>query len=415
MNLDLDQTITDGGLVQARPGASRSPMRVLQVGKFYPPHMGGIETHLQALCGSFKGQVDLRVIVSNDDRHTVEDVLDDVRVRRVGTLGVAFSTPICPALVSSIRACPADIVHLHLPNPAAVLAYLASGHLGRLVITYHSDTVRQKILGRLFEPFLHAALCRTAAIVATSPNYLQTSAVLNAYRDRCHIIPYGIDSSQFEACEPRAMERIRRQYGDRLVISVGRLVYYKGFEYLIRAMANIEGRLLLVGDGPLRGKLQNLAVELGVANKVIFAGQIQNADIAPYYHAARVFALPSIARSEAFGIVQIEAMAAGLPVVNTNLDSGVPFVSLDGQTGLTVPPCDPKALAGAINRLLDDDGLRSSFAKAGIRRARQEFGLESMMNRTRQVYQGVLKAAPSTGHLSTPKLRDTSRKVGEIQ
>ncbi|HEX4595938.1 MAG TPA: glycosyltransferase [Bryobacteraceae bacterium] len=394
MNLGLDQPATHGDRAPAKTGTPGSRPRVLQVGKFYPPHMGGIETHLQALCGSVKEEVDLRVIVSNDDRRTVEGVLDDVRVLRVGTLGMAFSTPVCPALVSRIRACPADIVHLHLPNPTAVLAYLASGHRGRLVITYHSDTVKQKVLGRLFEPFLHAALRRSSAIVATSPNYLRSSAVLEAYRDRCHIIPYGIDSSQFETCDPQAVERIRREYGERLVISVGRLVYYKGFEYIIRAMASIHAKLLIVGNGPLRGKLQNLATELGVANKVIFAGEIQNTEIAPYYHAARVFAFPSVARSEAFGIVQIEAMAAGLPVVNTSLDSGVPFVSLHGKTGLTVPPCDPTGLAQAINRLLDDDGLRSSFSEAGVRRARQEFGLESMRSRMLQLYETVLQARP---------------------
>ena len=379
-------------VVSPRNGTSLPKPRVLQVGKFYPPHMGGIETHLQALCGSVKEQVDLRVIVSNDDSRTVENVLDNVHIRRVSTLGTAFSTPICPALVSAIRSSPADIVHLHFPNPTAVLAYLASGHKGRLVITYHSDTVKQKILGRLFEPFLHAALRRSSAIIATSPNYLATSPVLDVYRDRCHVIPYGIDSSQFETCDPAAVEAIHRQYGDRLIISVGRLVYYKGFEYIIRAMAGIDAKLLIVGNGPLRDKLQGLAAELGVTNKVIFAGEIQNTRIAPYYHAARVFAFPSIARSEAFGIVQIEAMAAGLPVVNTSLDSGVPFVSLDGQTGFTVPPCNPAALAGAINRLLDDHALRTSFAKAGIQRAREEFGIESMRNRILRLYDGVLKA-----------------------
>ncbi len=154
-------------------------------------------------------------------------------------------------------------------------------------------------------------------------------------------------------------------------------------------MALVSGKLVIVGDGPLRGELGALAAELGVADKVIFAGEINNAGVTPYYHAADVFALASVARSEAFGIVQIEAMAAGLPVVNTSLDSGVPFVSLDGETGLTVSPGNPEALAAAINRLLDDPGLRQSLGQAGVRRARREFSLDTMLRRTLDLYRTV--------------------------
>ena len=389
MTVELDRSTTGANALRSQSGARR--LRVLQVGKFYPPHMGGIETHLQALCGTLSEHVDLDVIVSSDDRRTVDEVVDGVRVVRAGTLLTAFSTSISPAIVSRIRAADADLVHLHLPNPTAVMAYLASGRRGPLVITYHSDTVRQKLLGALFKPFLNAILQRSAAIITTSPNYLESSPVLNAFRDRCHVIPYGIDTSQLEHSDPEAVHRIRRQYGERLVISVGRLVYYKGFECLLRAMVQVRGKLLIVGDGPLRGELESLASLLGISGKVAFAGEIQNAQMTPYYHAADLFALASIARSEAFGIVQIEAMAAGLPVVNTRLDSGVPYVSLDQQTGLTVPPGDPLALAGAINRLLDDPSLRERFGRAGAQRAREQFSLDCMQGRTLQLYHGLVR------------------------
>jgi rhamnosyl/mannosyltransferase len=174
-----------------------------------------------------------------------------------------------------------------------------------------------------------------------------------------------------------------------LILSVGRLVYYKGFEYLIRAMQQVRGRLIIIGDGPLNQKLSQLVAELGLGDKVVLAGEIQNADVTPYYHAADLFALASVARSEAFGIVQIEAMAAGIPVVNTALDSGVPFVSLHNQTGLTVPPENPDALAAAINRLLDDQSLRQSLGRAASLRARQEFSLETMTSRVLALYETV--------------------------
>jgi glycosyltransferase involved in cell wall biosynthesis len=392
MSRELDRSIGQSGRAEPPSAKVQARLRVLQIGKFYPPHMGGIETHLQALCGALSRHVDPQVIVSNDDGRTIEEVLDGVPVLRVGTMFTAFSAAICPAMVSSIRRSKADLVHLHLPNPTAVLAYLASGHRGRLVITYHSDTVRQKVLGALFQPLLRAILRRSAAIVATSPNYLRSSSVLSAFRDRSHVIPYGIETSQFECCDPEAVKRIREQYGERLIISVGRLVYYKGFEYLIRAMLHVRGRLLLVGGGPLRAQLENLAAGLGIADKVVFLGEIQNAAIIPYYHAADLFVLPSVARSEAFGIVQIEAMAAGLPVVNTRLDSGVPYVSVHEETGFTVPAGSPEALTDAINRLLDDPELRKSFGRAGVCRAKREFSLESMTNRILRLYEAVLNA-----------------------
>ncbi len=154
-------------------------------------------------------------------------------------------------------------------------------------------------------------------------------------------------------------------------------------------MAEVNGILVIVGDGPLRGKLKRLAAQVGVAEKVIFAGVIENFELLSYYHAAAVFVLASVARSEAFGIVQVEAMAAGLPVVNTSLDSGVPLVSVHEQTGLTVPPGDPRALAAAISRLLDDSNLRQTLGAAGARRAREEFGLDAMLQRTLNLYHQV--------------------------
>ena len=368
-------------------------LRVLHVGKFYPPFMGGMETHLQALCNELRNFVDVRVIVANSNSRQSDEVVSNISVTRVGKLFDLAGAPVCPAMARKIREAESDIIHIHLPNPTAILAYLASRHRGRLVFTYHSDTVRQKVLGRAFAPIQRAALDRSAALIGTSPNYLNTSEVLTAYKDRCHVIPYGIATGQFYASDPGRVAQIRSLYGSRLIISVGRLIYYKGFEYLIRAMAKVDGRLLIIGDGPLRESLQAEAEALGLANKVVFLGEIQNEETVPYYHAADVFALASIARSEAFGIVQIEAMACGKPVVNTNLDSGVPFVSLHGETGLTVPPQDPNALASAINLLLDRDDLRAQYGKAARQRAEQEFSLDCMVSRTLQLYEKVMGAS----------------------
>jgi rhamnosyl/mannosyltransferase len=298
-------------------------------------------------------------------------------------------------MIGAIREFDADIVHIHLPNPTAIVAYFASRHPGRLLVSYHSDTVRQRFLGALFQPCQHAALRRSAAIIVSSPNYQRSSPVLDRYHDRCHIIPYGIKPEEFEHSDAAEVSELRRRYGDRLVLSVGRLVYYKGFEHLIRAMTKVRGKLLIIGDGPLRGDLLDLVARLDLSEKVILAGNIPG-KLTPYYHAADVFVLASVARSEAFGIVQIEAMAAGLPVVNTGLDSGVPFVSLHGQTGFTVPPADPDSLADAINHLLDDNELRLQLGSAARSRARREFSLDTMTSRVLALYEHVMNYRPSS-------------------
>jgi glycosyltransferase involved in cell wall biosynthesis len=363
--------------------------RVLHLGKFYPPHPGGMETHLQALCGELKQSINVEVVVAGDGRETVEETIDGVRVLRLGTLLNLGAAPVCPEMVRRVRESKADIVHLHWPNPTAVLAYLASGHRGKLVFTYHSDIIRQRLLRKPFWPVLKHALKRARAIIATSPNYVQTSVVLQKFQERCHVVPFGIPLEQFALSNAIEVAKIRKEYGSRIVLGVGRLVYYKGFEYLIRAMKEVIGHLLIVGNGPLREELGRAARDAGVSERVTFLTDVE--DVRPFYQAADVFALPSVARSEAFGIVQLEAMACSKPVLNTKLDSGVPFVSLHGITGLTVPPKDAGALATAINTLLDDTALSARYGLAARLRVEQEFNLELMTRRTLRVYEEVLR------------------------
>jgi glycosyltransferase involved in cell wall biosynthesis len=373
---------------------SERRLRILQIGKFYPPYAGGIETHLEELSTQLQHFADVKVIVANTGRHSVTEEVSGIPVHRAGTVTNFANVPISPGMVAEIRRSPAHIVHVHWPNPMAVMAYLASGHRGRLVLTYHSDIVKQKLVALPFQPIFNLFMKRCRAVIATSPNYAATSPVLSQFSKLCHVIPYGIAADRLLCADPAIVESVRRQYGPRIILAVGRLVYYKGFEYLVRAMQSVNGRALIVGDGPLRESLRSLAVSCGVADRVTFIGEKSGKDLVPYFHAADLFALPSIARSEAFGIVQLEAMACGKAVINTTLDSGVPFVSLDGRTGLSVPPSDSRALAGAINKLLDNDDVRSNYGEAGRRRVAEEFRLETMVHRVGQVYRQVLESVP---------------------
>lgn len=314
---------------------------VMHVGKFYRPHVGGIETHIEALCQELRKSMDVRVMVASDSRRGEECLIDGVKVSRVAQSINLAGAPLCHAMASKIRSERPDIVHLHLPNPGAVLAVLASRYRGRVVVTWHSDVIRQRWLAKIYNPIQRILLRNCSAIVASSPNYIQSSAELSRFKSRCRVIPFGIDTLKFQNPDPAAVSAIRQKFGPKLVLMVGRLVYYKGVEHAVRAMTRIGANLLIIGEGPLNQSLQQQARELGVADRIFFLGKVDGS-IVPYYHASDVFILPSIARSEAFGIVQLEAMACGRPVVNTQLASGVPFVSIDGETGITVPPAVPR-------------------------------------------------------------------------
>lgn len=367
----------------------RHRLKVLQVGKYYPPYRGGMEHHLQALCRELRDAVSVKVVVANEQRRETVNNIDGVQVKRLAPLFNVGSAPICPSLSREIRNSQADVVHLHVPNPPAMLALIASGYNGPLVLTWHSDIIRQTALLPLVRPLERILMNRCDAIVATSPNYIDSSSTLSRYRDKCHVIPHGISTELFATRNEENVGRIRAKYGERIILTVGRLVYYKGFEHLVRAMAKIDGHLLVIGEGPLRTNLEWEAITAGTRSKISFLGKIGEDEMIDFMHAADVFALPSIARSEAFGIVQLEAMACGKPVVNTRLNTGVPFVSIDGVTGITVPPKEPAALARAVNRLLDDDQLRANFGAAARHRVQEEFTADLMAKRTLELYSRV--------------------------
>jgi glycosyltransferase involved in cell wall biosynthesis len=377
----------NNGSAPAQPlGVPR--LTVVHVGKYYPPFRGGMETHLQGLSDELNGIVDLKVLVANAGRRTVEEVVEGVAVTRVGKLFDFKSAPICPDLVRKIRSVKADIIHIHWPNPMAVLAYLASGHQGRLVITYHSDIVRQKTLAAAFTPILRYALSKAAAIIVSSPNYIDSSEILCEHKSKCRVIPFGVSVEHFNQYDQKKVRRIRERYGPRIVLGVGRMVYYKGFEHLVRAMARVNAHLLIIGQGPLREQLRQLALELKVSDRVTFLSEVD--DVRPYHHASDVFVLSSVMRSEAFGIVQLEAMACGKPVINTQLDSGVTFVSPHGVSGLTVPPADSVALANAINQLLHHPHRNAELGERARSRVKQKFTVERMARSTFELYQEIM-------------------------
>lgn len=371
--------------------------RILHVYKdYYPPVMGGIERTIHLMAQGTRDEFDVRVLVNSAGRKTWTEELDGVRVTRVAEWGRVASAPVSPAFVRALRreARDADLLHFHHPNPTGDVACLLTRPSAPRVMTYHSDVVRQRAAMLVYGPIQERMMRSCRVIMPTSPQYLESSRWLQRHRDRCRVLPLGIDVSRFDPTPEirgRAGE-IRSRFPGPLIAFVGRLRYYKGLHFLIRAMKDVEATLLAVGGGADLPRLQAEATSLGVAERCHFLGDLPEPEMIAVLHAADLFCLPSHLRSEAFGLSQVEAMASGLPVVSCRLPTGVPFVNQDGVTGLTVPPASPEALASALNRLLADRELRLRMGAAAAERARTLFSAERMCRDLKEVYREVLSA-----------------------
>jgi len=365
-------------------------MDILHIYKDYFPVLGGIENHVRMVAEE-QARRGHRVTVLVTSRGLRDQVLamNGVCLIKAARLATLASAPLSLSLFVWLRRLRCDIAHLHFPYPIGELAYLACGRSPRMVITYHSDIVRQKGLLRLYQPFLRRVLQRADRIMATNARYLDTSPYLRPLAHKCTVVPLGIDLERFAQADEAQVAAIRQRYGQPLLLFVGRLRYYKGLEYMIRAMPQIEARLLVIGTGPMQRRWQDLASELHLDDKVLFLGDVGDADLPAYGHASTIFVLPSSQRSEAFGVSMLEGMACGLPAVSTELGTGTSYVNLHGQTGLVVPPCDPQALADAVNRLIGDNDLRERMGQAARQRAWSEFSKEAMVDRILEVYDEV--------------------------
>lgn len=383
-------------------------MRVTMVNKYYPPHLGGIEYVMRDLA---EGLVEhegasVRVLVSNNGPERVSETINGVEVERFPRLFEKASTPVPRGLGRAIaaeakRTPPPDVMHLHFPYPFGEVAWYLRNPGLPTVLTYHSDIVRQETALALYRPLLERVLDRVDLIVAASPQMIEHSPFLAPRAEKCRLVTYGVPVER-QADTPETLARaaaIRAEHGGRkIVLFVGRLVYYKGADVLVDAMADVDADLVLVGSGPLEPALREAATRHGIGERVTFLPPQPEAELAALYHAADVFALPSVARSEAFGLVQVEAMAAGTPVVSTTLPTGVPFVNRNGVTGLTVTPGDVAELAAALARILGDDTLRARFGEAARLRAYDEFTIPRMCEGYASVYREAVTLHATRRH-----------------
>lgn len=371
-------------------------IRVLTFGRFADDNFGGLERYVFELARALEGEVSfVNIVARRGGPPDTPRAGETVYAAPLFSLG---DTPVCPTMPwHALRrhwSVPFDIVHLQFPaDPMAHLACELLPRSVKRVIGWHSDIVRQRILLRLYRPFLDRSLRRADAIVAATPAHIESSQQLAPVRDRArfHVVPYGFDLARFRE-RPALADDIRRRYAGRfLLFALGRHVYYKGFEFLIRALASLpDAALALGGQGPLTAELRRIAREAGVADRVHFVGRIPDAELPAWYHACDVFCLPSVEPAEAFGIVQVEAMACGRPVLCCELGNGVNWVNRDGETGVAVPPADAAALAAALQRLRGDPALRARLGEEGRRRAYATFSADAVARGTLAVYREVL-------------------------
>lgn len=365
--------------------------RILITGKAYAPHIGGIETVMQQTAEAMRRYAKVRVLCCRDDLGlTQRTKIHGVPVAYAGSFGTLASCPVSLSYFSEFRrkVMLSDVVELHLPFPLSDLALLLSGYRGRVVVAWHSDVIRQKRLLRLYRPLMRWLLRRADAIMVATEAHISSSPDLCGFREKCVIVPYGIDPAVYEM-RPHLHPFAAHMYDNtaKKILFAGRLVYYKGADVLLEAFANLKtnAELFFAGSGVLEDDLRARAETLGIAERVHFLGRRMTPDLRDFFADCDLFVLPSVANSEAFGIVQLEAMVNGKPVINTALPTGVPLVSIDGETGITVPPNDPAALTAAMERLLTDDALREQYGKAARARVLQHFSLDTVMEQTRRV------------------------------
>lgn len=352
-------------------------IRVLQVNKAYYPHIGGIESLVKAYAEELpkQGNIDMQVLVCMDKGKTTVDTVDGTKVVRAGSLGTYFSCPLSFSFFRLFRKMSknADVIIFHMPFPLGDLACLLSGYKGRVILMWHSDVVKQKKLLFFYKPILKRFLKRADVITAATENHIKSSPFLSENKDKCVVVPYGINTKKYRdaSVQPILTEKLCDKKAVK-VFFAGRLVYYKGADVLLDAFEKTQNcELFIAGTGVLEEELRLKAQKSG--KEVHFLGRLTDDEMKSSFSDCDIFVLPSVANSEAFGIVQLEAMVYGKPVINTSLPTGVPLVSLDGETGFTVPPGDSDALARAINTLARNPHLRAEYGKAAKARAEEHF------------------------------------------
>lgn len=361
------------------------PLQVVHIYKdVYPPVAGGIEKHIDTIRRAMPDVTSHVLVASRGPRAKVGRVGTGVEVR-AAAFGRVLSVPVAPSFPAWLARLEADVIHIHMPHPLGEITALTAARGRPIVASYHADIVRQARLLPAYRLLANACLDRAFTIVAGSEGIVETSPILSNFAKVTTVVPYAIDLARYdpEAVPDDARERIRARFGKPLILSVGRLVYYKGFEDLIRAVSGLDANLVIVGDGPLAQSLRDQAAHLP---NVHLAGLISEEEMPHYLAAADCFVLASTNHAESFGIATLEAQAMGVPAVVTDVGTGTLETIHPGETGLVVQPNDPDGLARAINSILSDPSRHQAMSRAARVRVLSSRSAMDQAARLKQLY-----------------------------
>jgi glycosyltransferase involved in cell wall biosynthesis len=376
-------------------------MRVAQVTKYFHPHKGGIESNVLGISEGLADRGhDVLVLTSKLPKDGQTEELSGITILRSACFFTFFNDPFTPGIFINLMKEDYDIIHLHMPDPFnSIYALLASKIRKKpLYVTYHADIIKNRWYHLPFKlaygVFSYQVLKAAAKIIATTPDYVKESQIPKKFRDKVLIVPNYVDSGKY--IPELSGDRIIKEHSlenKKVIFFLGRLVPYKGVEYLIAAYKKVkenvkDAALVIAGSGPLEEELKKQAADLKLEDVVFTAAEED--DIPEYYAACDIFVLPSVTRQEAFGIVLLEAMSSGKPVVSTNI-SGMPYVV--GDAGIVVPTRDPEALADAIIRILTEKDLRVSMGRRARERVEKEFNKDCAAEKTLKVYMSADKLA----------------------
>jgi glycosyltransferase involved in cell wall biosynthesis len=366
-------------------------MRVLHVFKtYYPDSLGGVEQVIRQL-STATTQMGLsnRIFTLSRQAGVIPLLHDGATVIvRAQTHWEIASTPMSLNAASVFReeVRQADLVHYHYPWPFGDVLHLIAGLSKPAVLTYHSDVVRQRLLMHIYKPVLGRFFANLQAIVPTSPNYLQSSPLLQQYRDKTTIIPIGLDEDSYPKSTPERTRYWRKELGQDFFLFIGVLRYYKGLHILLNACIDNKNRVVIVGAGPVAADLKKQALRLGLTN-VKFLGAVSDEDKVALLGLCRAVIFPSHLRSEAFGVTLLEGAMYGKPLISSEIGTGSSYVNIDGVTGLVVPPNDPIALRNAMQYM----EMNAELAAEMGRRARERFDTLFTAGQMAQSYVNLYK------------------------
>ncbi|MFI4940068.1 MAG: glycosyltransferase [Burkholderiales bacterium] len=368
-------------------------MRVLHVFKtYYPDSLGGVEQVIRQLSAATT-QLGLSSRIFTLSRQAgVTPLLHDgaTAIIRAQTHVEIASTPMSWNAASLFRdeVRQADLIHYHYPWPFGDLLHLISGQSKPAVLTYHSDIVRQRFLMHAYKPLLRRFFANLRAIVPTSPNYLESSALLQEYRHKTTVIPIGLDEASYPQPAPERLHYWQKELGQNFFLFIGVLRYYKGLHILLDACVNSESRVVIVGAGPVETDLKRQALQLGLTN-VKFLGAVSDEDKVALLRLCCAVVFPSHLRSEAFGVTLLEGAMCSKPLISSEIGTGSSYVNINGVTGLVVPPNDPAALRSAMQRIGTDGKLAAGMGRQARERFEALFTADQMAQSYVSLYRQV--------------------------